>query len=514
MAKDPTFEHYPMRFYAGSPIWIRGQPLMIMCLLDPQPKPNFTKAHEVQMERFAALIAQHVENWLLQRESQHLERVRMSSISSLSNSFSSSSQHRSAPEGNAAVVFTDIQGSTALWEANHTAMDMALILHNHILRQHCAEFNGYEIMTEGDAFHLAFHDAIDAVNFALKVQEALYEAPWSTEILEHPEASLDPSGAWRGLRVRMGIAYGEVASQRNDVTGRLEYVGTTVHVAKAMEHMAHGGQILVCGDVWNQCSSVNESMLGSPQVLDLGVHVVKKGENESEGAIAKRVLQLLPASLAVDYYSLRRASVLHANGRRFPRALTKKQLTASFEDAPHDNNRVAILFVNTGAIEDRCDNPNEVLGVLSKWIGTLLSVDYSETGSSGYQCKNSMLAFPSASGAVQFGLRLLSSIVSGQSGVLDSSIAGAIRIGVLEGTFSSMEPNPATGRADYFGKVVNRAARVAGATDCGQVYLGQLDLEDEPKCDETKVRLEFVGHRALKGVNGEAALYRCSAVQD
>ena len=486
---------------------------MIMCLLDPQPKPNFTKAHEVQMERFAALIAQNVENWLLRREAMHLEGVRMSSISSLSNSFSSSSQHRSAPEGNAAIIFTDIQGSTALWEANHTAMDMALVLHNHIMRQYCNEFNGYEIMTEGDAFHLAFHDAIDAVNFALKVQEALHEAPWSEEILAHPDACSDANGSWRGLRVRMGIAWGDVVSQRNDVSGRLEYVGTTVHIAKSMERMAHGGQILVSGDVWDQCSSVNESMLGSPQVLDLGVHVVRKGDTESEGVLAKRVLQLLPASLAVDYYSLRRKSVLCANGRQFPRALTKKQLTASFEDAPHQNNHVAILFLNTCAIETECDDANQILCVLSKWIGTLLSVEYSEMGSSGYQCKNFMLAFESASEAVKFGLRLLASIASGQAAVLDPSVAKMIRVGVLEGSFTTMEPNPATGRADYFGKVVNRAARVAGASEGGEVYLGSLDLEDVPKCCEN-VRLEFVCNKALKGVNGEAALYRCIAVQD
>ncbi|KAL3903133.1 MAG: hypothetical protein SGARI_005514, partial [Bacillariaceae sp.] len=219
-------------------------------------------------------------------------------------------------------------------------------------------------------------------------------------------------------------------------------------------------------------------MLGSPQVLDLGVHVVKKGDTESEGVIAKRVLQLLPASLAVDYYSLRRKSVVRANGRQFPRALTKKQLTASFEDAPHDNNHVAILFVNTCSIEAKCDDSNQVQCVLSKWIGTLLSVDYSETGSSGYQCKNFMLAFKSASDAVQFGLRLLESIASGKSAVLDPTVARMIQVGVLEGSFTTMEPNPSTGRADYFGKVVNRSARVAAASEGGQVYLGSLDLQD------------------------------------
>ena len=66
--------------------------------------------------------------------------------------------------------------------------------------------------TEGDAFILAFHDPLDAVGWALHVQLALLEAPWPTEIFQHPLAKLvtgsDGKLLFRGLRVRMAIHTG------------------------------------------------------------------------------------------------------------------------------------------------------------------------------------------------------------------------------------------------------------------------------------------------------------------
>lgn len=42
--------------------------------------------------------------------------------------------------------------------------------------------------TEGDAFTMVFHDAIDAVHWALATQIALLQAPWPSALLEHPKA--------------------------------------------------------------------------------------------------------------------------------------------------------------------------------------------------------------------------------------------------------------------------------------------------------------------------------------
>ena len=66
-------------------------------------------------------------------------------------------------------VFTDVAGSTRLWEWDPEAMDRAIDLHNAMMRGMMGEFAGHEIRNEGDSFTIAFHDALDAVKFCLKV---------------------------------------------------------------------------------------------------------------------------------------------------------------------------------------------------------------------------------------------------------------------------------------------------------------------------------------------------------
>lgn len=53
------------------------------------------------------------------------------------------------PENKAAIVLTDVQGSTSLWEADPKAMRAALNLHDEIIRGLRADHGGYEIDTEG-----------------------------------------------------------------------------------------------------------------------------------------------------------------------------------------------------------------------------------------------------------------------------------------------------------------------------------------------------------------------------
>ncbi len=44
---------------------------------------------------------------------------------------------------------------------------------------------GYESQTEGDSFIIAFHSAEDALLFSTDVQQALMDASWPQELLEH-----------------------------------------------------------------------------------------------------------------------------------------------------------------------------------------------------------------------------------------------------------------------------------------------------------------------------------------
>jgi hypothetical protein len=106
------------------------------------------------------------------------------------------------PSGTVTFLFTDIQGSTPLWEQAPAAMQVAIAQHHHILRQ-AIESNGgtvYQII--GDAFQAAFRLASQALNAALDAQRALKAASW-------PE-STGP------LSVRMGIHTGSAEIDPND----------------------------------------------------------------------------------------------------------------------------------------------------------------------------------------------------------------------------------------------------------------------------------------------------------
>ena len=67
------------------------------------------------------------------------------------------------PSGTVTLLFTDIEGSTRLWEANDAAMRAALARHDALVRHCIAERNGHVFKTGGDAFCAAFPVASDAL---------------------------------------------------------------------------------------------------------------------------------------------------------------------------------------------------------------------------------------------------------------------------------------------------------------------------------------------------------------
>jgi class 3 adenylate cyclase len=58
----------------------------------------------------------------------------------------------SPPTGTVTFLFTDIEGSTTLWEHDAPAMQAALDRHDEILRSALEESGGYVFKTVGDAF--------------------------------------------------------------------------------------------------------------------------------------------------------------------------------------------------------------------------------------------------------------------------------------------------------------------------------------------------------------------------
>lgn len=99
-----------------------------------------------------------------------------------------------APYGSLALVFTDVQDSTVLWDEDAEAMANALGAHNDLMRMQILNMGGYEVKTEGDAFMVAFHTAAQAVKWCLTVQEALVNLQWPQEILTRPAAAVELGG--------------------------------------------------------------------------------------------------------------------------------------------------------------------------------------------------------------------------------------------------------------------------------------------------------------------------------
>ena len=80
------------------------------------------------------------------------------------------------PSGTVTFLFTDIEGSTALWERDRAAMREAAARHLAILHSLIAAHHGVLFKTVGDGTHSAFASAEDAVRAAVAAQRALQAA--------------------------------------------------------------------------------------------------------------------------------------------------------------------------------------------------------------------------------------------------------------------------------------------------------------------------------------------------
>src|SRR5215207_7406277 len=131
--------------------------------------------------------------------------------------------------GTVTFLFTDLVGSSRLWEEHPVAMKGALACHDVILRDAVEGQGGQVVKTTGDGLHAAFAVAPDAVAAALDAQRRLTREEWVL-----PES----------LKVRMGLHTG-AASVRDDLypevalldlgehrlrdLGRLERIAAVMH---------------------------------------------------------------------------------------------------------------------------------------------------------------------------------------------------------------------------------------------------------------------------------------------
>lgn len=129
------------------------------------------------------------------------------------------------PTGTVTFLFTDIEGSTPLWEQYPGEMRQASARHDALMRTVIEQHNGRVVKTMGDGFHAVFESPSDGVAAALAGQQAIIAEPW-------PEAT-------GPLKVRMGLHTGESQEREGD------YYGAEVNRAARVMGIGHGGQILL-----------------------------------------------------------------------------------------------------------------------------------------------------------------------------------------------------------------------------------------------------------------------------
>src|ERR1700754_307730 len=76
----------------------------------------------------------------------------------------------------ATFLFTDIEGSTRLWEEEPERMKVALASHDTLARAAVEEHRGQVVKMTGDGVHAVFDDPLDAVLATLRLQLAMAEA--------------------------------------------------------------------------------------------------------------------------------------------------------------------------------------------------------------------------------------------------------------------------------------------------------------------------------------------------
>jgi TolB-like protein/class 3 adenylate cyclase/Tfp pilus assembly protein PilF len=155
------------------------------------------------------------------------------------------------PAGTVTFLFTDIEGSTRLWEAQEGVMSVALNRHDALLRQAIRDNHGHVFKTGGDAFYAVFAAASDAVAAALAGQQALQAEPWP------PTAR---------LRVRMALHSGTAELRERD------YYGPTLNRVARLLAIGHGGQTLLSDSSREMCAA---RLPPGTILLSLGEHALK-----------------------------------------------------------------------------------------------------------------------------------------------------------------------------------------------------------------------------------------------
>jgi class 3 adenylate cyclase len=188
---------------------------------DRRKSADASAGPEVRVEAFALCGSVTVANKSIEEEQEDAQ----TSIDEVAESVAEERpplQHGTAPDGTTTVLFSDIEGFTAMNDrlGDRQAFEV-LKSHNQVVRDEVDAYGGFEVKAQGDGFMVAFSSARQAVLCAIAIQKAL---------------------AARGgepVRVRMGLHTGEAIKDADDFFGR-----NVIYAARIADE-AEGGEILV-----------------------------------------------------------------------------------------------------------------------------------------------------------------------------------------------------------------------------------------------------------------------------
>eukprot|EP00756_Hemistasia_phaeocysticola_P060548 Hpha_TRINITY_DN411_c0_g1::TRINITY_DN411_c0_g1_i1::g.27586::m.27586 len=190
------------------------------------------------------------------------------------------STRREAPSGaTVTIAFTDIVGSTRLWERFPASMSVALDIHDRVMRRCIAATNGFEVKTIGDSFMVAFDSSIEACRFGLMLTETLVSQPWPPELIPKKQEDAD---LWGGITLRIGINEGPCQLRTNPTTDQTDYYGTTVNMAARLEAECPQGFLTVTDTTMTEILAVDPLLytLGEPKLVPLGPRQLKGMEEK------------------------------------------------------------------------------------------------------------------------------------------------------------------------------------------------------------------------------------------
>lgn len=203
------------------------------------------------------------------------------------------------PDGTVTLVMTDVEGSTALWEEDPSAMAHALAEHDELIQEAVSGSGGILIKArgEGDSTFSVFVDPASAVTAALVMQRSLSGRRWQTS---------------RPVRVRAAIHTGEVQVRDRD------YFGPVPNRCARLRSVAHGGQTVLSKSTRD---AVGDSLPSGAALMDLGAHRLK---DLSE---PEHVYQLCHTDLRMEFPPLRSLDAI-------PNNLPQRDLAEHVPDLP------------------------------------------------------------------------------------------------------------------------------------------------------------------------------------